>query len=190
MKLFMIRHGQTVANEGRLYAGQTDAKLTELGKQQAMAIAPILADIPFDKVYSSDLSRAYDTQKLALPGYTAVQLPILREYDVGSVVGMDIDEAARINGAFNGDYKRVGGEDLDMVGDRVRAFLKILEQEPCDYAAAFCHNGVMKAMLRVVLGPHNTAVIENGNCNIAVFEFKKGTWRLLSWGYGIKYGPS
>ena len=186
MKLFMIRHGQTVANEGRLYAGQTDAKLTELGKQQAAAIAPVLADVPFDKVYSSDLSRAHDTQKLALPGYTAELLPLLREYDVGSVIGMDFDEAARIHGAFNGDYSRVGGESTQMVEARVRKFLDMLEEEPCDYAAAFCHNGVMKAMLRVVLGPHDTAVVENGNCNIAVFEFKKGTWHLLSWGYGVK----
>lgn len=186
MKLFMIRHGQTTANERHIYAGQTDANLTELGRQQAAAIAPILADISFDKVYSSDLSRAFDTQQLALPGYTATKLPLLREYDVGSVVGMDFTEAARIHGAFNGDYKRVGGEDLDMVGDRVRQFLDILEKEPCDYAAAFCHNGVMLAMLHVVLGDVHTAAVENGNCNIAVFEFKAGKWQLLCWNYGTK----
>ena len=80
MKLFMIRHGQTTANETVTYAGQTDAKLTELGKQQAAAIAPVLEGIPFDKVYSSDLSRAYVTQQLALPDYTATLLPLLREY--------------------------------------------------------------------------------------------------------------
>ena len=186
MKLFMVRHGQTTANETVTYAGQTDAKLTELGKQQAAAIAPVLADIPFDKVYSSDLSRAHDTQKLALPGYTAQLLPLLREYDVGSVVGMNWDEAAKIHGPFNGDYSRVGGESTQMVEARVRKFLDILEAEPCDYAAAFCHNGVMKAMLRVVLGECNTAAVENGNCNIAVFEFKKDKWQLLSWSYGKK----
>ena len=187
MKLFMVRHGQTTANETITYAGQTDAKLTELGKQQAAAIAPILADIPFDKVYSSDLSRAYVTQQLALPKYTATLLPLLREYDVGSVVGMNWDEAAEKYGPFNGDYSRVGGESTQMVEARVRKFLDMLEEEPCDYAAAFCHNGVMKAMLRVVLGPHDTAVVENGNCNIAVFEFKKEKWHLLSWGYGKKF---
>ena len=184
MKLFMIRHGQTVANENHIYAGQTDAKLTELGKQQAAAIAPVLADISFDKVYSSDLSRAYVTQQIALPGYTAIQLPLLREYDVGSVIGMDFDEAARIHGPFNGDYCRVGGESTGMVENRIRKFLDILEADPCDCVAAFCHNGVMKAMLRLVLGDCNTAAVENGNCNIAVFEYKKGTWLLSCWNYG------
>lgn len=186
MRLFMIRHGQTVANVGKLYAGQTDAKLTETGKQQAAAIAPVLADIAFDKVYSSDLSRAYVTQQLALPGYTATLLPLLREYDVGSVVGMNFDEAANMYGAFNGDYSRVGGESTQMVKQRIQKFLDILEKDPCDYVAAFCHNGVMKAMLRLVLGDCDTAAVENGNCNIAVFEYKNGAWRLLSWSYGTK----
>ena len=187
MKLFMIRHGQTTANETVTYAGQTDAKLTELGKQQAAAIAPILEGIPFDKVYSSDLSRAYVTQQLALPGYTATLLPILREYDVGSVVGMNWDEAAEKYGAFNGDYSRVGGESTEMVCQRVREFLAILEKDPCEYAAAFCHNGVMKAMLRVVMGECSTGPVENGNCNIAVFEYKKDRWNLLCWNYGANY---
>ncbi len=186
MKLFMIRHGQTTANETVTYAGQTDAKLTEKGKQQAAAIAPVLKDIPFDKVYSSDLSRAYVTQQLALPGYTATLLPLLREYDVGRVVGMNWNEAAEKYGPFNSDYSCVGGENTDMVCDRVRKFLDILEKDPCDYAAAFCHNGVMKCMLRLILGDCNTAAVENGNCNIAVFEYKNGTWKLLSWSYGTK----
>lgn len=186
MKLFMIRHGQTTANETVTYAGQTDARLTELGKQQAAAIAPILADISFDKVFSSDLSRAYVTQQLALPGYTATLLPLLREYDVGAVVGMGWNEAAEKYGPFNGDYSGVGGESTQMVEARVRQFLDILEKEPCEYAAAFCHNGVMKAMLRVVMGDCKTAAVENGNCNIAVFEYKDHKWKMLCWNYGTK----
>ena len=183
MKLFIVRHGQTVANVGRLYAGQTDAKLTELGKQQAGAIAPVLAGIPFDRVYSSDLSRAYVTQQLALPGYTAIQTPLLREYDVGSVIGMNFDEADEKYGTFMGDYSRVGGESTEMVCGRVRQFLELLEKDPCDYVAAFAHNGIMKALLRLVLGQYNAAAVENGNCNIAVFEYKNGVWRLLCWNY-------
>ena len=182
MKLFMIRHGQTYANLDQLYAGQTDAKLTELGKQQARDIAPILEGIPFDRVYSSDLSRAVLTQQLALPGYTGTPLKCLREYDVGSVVGKPFDEVH----APNSDYTPFGGENRQMVCDRVAQFLKLLESDPCEYAAAFVHNGIMKCMLQLVLGPCNLAAVENGNCNIAVFEHKNGQWRLLSWSYGTK----
>ena len=62
MKLFLVRHGQTVSNVAGVYAGQTDVILTDAGRAQAMKIRPILEKFQFDKVYSSDLSRAIDTQ--------------------------------------------------------------------------------------------------------------------------------
>ena len=49
MKLFLIRHGESVANLEHCFAGQTDSKLTALGITQAQAIRGALAGIPFDK---------------------------------------------------------------------------------------------------------------------------------------------
>ena len=176
MKLFMIRHGQTYANLNKTYAGQTDIPLTEEGRRQAEALRPILAGIHFDRVYSSDLSRAVDTQKLALPGVEGTQLKVIREYDVGSLTGQ----------AFRGvkSYEPYGGETTDTVCDRVREFLKILEADPCDRVAAFVHGGIVKCMLQVVLGVNydRSSVIVD-NCSIAVFEFKNDRWSMLAWNY-------
>ena len=66
MLLFLIRHGQTTANETGTYSGQTDVMLTELGKAQAEAIRPVLAQYKFDRVYSSPLSRAVHTAELIM----------------------------------------------------------------------------------------------------------------------------
>lgn len=187
MKLFMIRHGQTVANLERFYSGQSDIKLTELGKQQAKSIAPVLKDIPFDRVYTSDLSRAVETQQLALPGYTATALPCLREYDLGSLTGLDIGKAFDAYGPFNGDYTPFGGENASMMCQRLRGFLELLEKDPCDYVAAFAHNGAMKAMLQLIIGDYKKVAVDNANCNIAVFEYNNNTWRLLCWNYGAKF---
>ena len=63
MKLFLIRHGESQANIDRVYAGHVDTPLTGTGIEQAMAIRPILEKISFDRVYTSDLHRAWDTQK-------------------------------------------------------------------------------------------------------------------------------
>ena len=87
MKLFLVRHGQTVTNLEQRWTGQMDVALTELGRQEAESIRPILEKFTFDKVFSSDLSRAVITQQLALPGYTAAQTPLLREFDVGTLAG-------------------------------------------------------------------------------------------------------
>ena len=94
MKVFFVRHGQSEANLKKIYAGQSDVPLTEQGRAEAAAIAPILAPYTFDRVYTSDLSRAIETQEIALPGVKAnVASPLIREYDVGNIVGQPIGTA-------------------------------------------------------------------------------------------------
>ena len=187
MKLFLIRHGESDANLGFRYAGQSDAKLTEKGREQAMKIQPVLEKIPFDRVYSSDLSRAYDTQKLAIPGVEAIQTPLLREFDVGTLTGRDyvsFEKTAMETITKNRDYREYGGESADMVCDRVKTFLSQLENDPCENVAAFAHNGVLICMLRNVIGTaFDYSSVRSGNCAIHVFEYVGNKWRLLAWNY-------
>ena len=87
MILFLVRHGQSVANVTKIYSGHNDVPLTEEGRAQAVALRPVLSELTFDRVYSSDLSRAIDTQLLALPGVEGIRTPLLREIDVGRAAG-------------------------------------------------------------------------------------------------------
>ena len=187
MKLFLVRHGQTTANLNKIYAGQTDVPLTEQGRKEAEAIRPILAPFSFDRVYSSDLSRAIDTQRLALPGVEATQTPLLREFDVGNLVGRSFSEvAAQISEEFRWrrDYTGFSGENADMVCARLVKFLHQLEADPCELAIAFAHNGIMNMMLRTVLGSSfDYSAAYSRNCAIHVFEYDGTKWRLLAWNY-------
>ena len=64
-KLLIIRHGESLANGGGYFAGQLDIELSDRGLAQAELLADwIYNNYKVDKVYSSDLSRAYET---ALP---------------------------------------------------------------------------------------------------------------------------
>lgn len=187
MKLYLIRHGQTTANLAKTYAGQSDVPLTEQGKQQARDIAPILADVKFDKVYSSDLSRAIDTQKLALPSYMAVTTPLLRECDVGELVGEGFGAAVERYGerfSKTRDYSLFGGENFEMVTARLVEFLESVEQENYENIAVFSHNGMMSTMLRHVIGTEfDRTSVRTNNCGIHVFEHDGKKWRLLAWNY-------
>lgn len=187
MKLFLIRHGQSEANLSFCYAGQSDSKLTELGRQQALAVRPILKDIKFDRVYSSDLSRALDTQKLALPDYSAETTPLLREFAVGSLAGkpfIKLESDPALVSVRKRDYTPFGGENADMVYDRLRQFLAGLEANPCENVAAFVHNGIMLTMLRVAIGTDfDYGATRSGNCAVHIFDYDGKTWRLLSWNY-------
>lgn len=190
MKVYFVRHGESEANLSKCFSGQTDAKLTIAGRAQAEAVRPILKDIPFDKVYSSDLSRAHDTQKIALPGYEAVTTPLLREIDVGSLAGKSIPEFAAAHGGVSptgksGDYTLYGGENREMLQARVRQFMELLETQSYENVAVFAHRGVLMSVIRLVL---DNTDIPNGavlcdNCAVNVVEFDGKGWRLLALNY-------
>lgn len=185
MKMFVVRHGESVANVHNVYAGQGNVQLTEKGKKQAEKIRTALEHVRFDKVYSSDLSRAVETQRIVLPDWDGEQTALLREYDVGSLEGQNIIGASqRRSSEFNlhMGYSYFGGEDSSMVQKRVRMFLEKLEKSPCENVAVFSHGGFMLCMLSVIL---NTAfdrdVVCCQNCCINVFEFDGDKWQLCAW---------
>lgn len=60
-KMIFVRHGQSVANLERIFAGHTDTPLTEQGLLQAERTAKFLSDYPIDAIYASDLTRAMQT---------------------------------------------------------------------------------------------------------------------------------
>lgn len=182
MILFLVRHGQTIANLEGYYSGQSDVKLTDLGKQQAEAIRPVLAPYSFDRIYSSDLSRAVDTAKLAIPGCEPIQTPLLREICIGDLTGQSIAAVRDRYGNLKGNFAAFQGEDQDMIYDRAEKFIRQLEDDPADCIAAFSHNGFMKAVLRVILGKgFDTVPLSNGNCNIAVLKHDGTRWWLKVW---------
>lgn len=187
MKLFLIRHGQTTANLDRIYSGQMDVPLTQEGRAQAQSIRPVLEKIRFDKVYSSDLSRAIDTQKLALPGYEGVQTPLLREYDAGYLAGRhygDYPQELKEQFQATKNYSIFGGESTQEVCDRVAQFQRMLERENLENVAAFAHNGVLNCMLQNVIGTNfDKNAVRNNNCTINVYEYDGQKWRLIALNY-------
>lgn len=62
-ELIIIRHAQSIANANEVFIGQTDLGLSETGKKQAEALARYLqrVNLKVDKIYSSSLSRPYQT---------------------------------------------------------------------------------------------------------------------------------
>lgn len=93
MRLFLVRHGESVANAGKIYQGWYDSPLSPLGEQQALATARAIAQRPNLRavaVYASPLSRAWRTGEAigeAL-GLTPIAHPGLREINVGAATGM------------------------------------------------------------------------------------------------------
>ena len=141
-----------------------------------------MAKYQFDKVYSSDLSRAIDTAQLAIPGCEPITTPLLREISIGKLTGEYIGAVRERYGNLKGDFSAFDGESPAMLKDRAAQFLQLMEKETAETVIAFSHNGFMKAVLRCIIGDAaDTVPFVNGNCNIAVLKYENGRWLIPVW---------
>jgi broad specificity phosphatase PhoE len=158
--ILLARHGQSDWNASRRWQGHADRPLTEKGRAQASALAERLAHIDLDAVYSSDLRRAADTARVVAEaqGLGLVQLPELREVDVGSWSGLTRGEAeerfpdgfARWREGFPGWDD---GEDYDEMAQRViGAVVQIALAHEDGRALIVSHGGPIRAIHAAALG--------------------------------------
>lgn len=93
-RLYFVRHGESVANIQKQFAGSLDVPLTEKGRKQAEATALYLSAVVFSKVYASDLLRAFETGAIiASNGNVPIEkTPLLREIFAGEWEGKTYDQ--------------------------------------------------------------------------------------------------
>lgn len=132
--LTLVRHGQTVANELKIIQGQSDTPLTRLGETQATALGAYLSQKinRFQRIYSSDLGRAYSTSKIIASFYDHCQITkdeLLRERRYGLYEGKLVEdlksEAFRLGYTDKNftKYAPEGAETMEEVQNRVAKFL-------------------------------------------------------------------
>lgn len=191
-RILFLRHGQSVANTEKYFAGHLDVPLTELGKKQAEEAAATLRDLYVDKIFSSPLSRAYDT---ALPfakdrGLSITKLDGFIEWYAGKLEGLSFEE-------FKKQYpeeKRLWDEDafnLDMPdGEHARDFIKrvgttldaLAEEVTGLTVLVACHGGVIKAIPSYLAGMDanlfNTTPVPN-NCSITEVVYEDGKGEIV-----------
>lgn len=140
-----------------MFAGQLDSPLTAAGRQQADAVAELLAAQRVDRVVSSDLARARDTAAAIARrhGLEVECLPELREIDVGEMAG-------RSWTTVHEDFQRAdaegfvqwpGGESLDEVLARaLPAVQRIARESPGRTVVIVGHGGVTRILVSHFLG--------------------------------------
>jgi broad specificity phosphatase PhoE len=96
MKLYFVRHGQSEANVQMVISNRNlPYFLTELGRQQAVALTQSLADVQLTSFYSSPIPRAVQTAQIvsSLIGVPFEIADALREPDCGIMEGRADEEA-------------------------------------------------------------------------------------------------
>lgn len=80
MKIYLIRHGKTLANEQRLYCGSTDLGLSEAGK---MELCKLKYSLPPVKFITSGMCRTNETLRLLFGDVPFSEERRFREVDFG-----------------------------------------------------------------------------------------------------------
>ena len=90
-RILLIRHGESTANREQVFSGHYDIELEEKGKLQAKQTAEyVVRTYQIDKVYASDLKRAYETGKA-----------------VADIIGTDVVTDARLREVYGGKWEAV-----------------------------------------------------------------------------------
>lgn len=163
--IYIFRHGETDANTEHRMQGWLDTPLNSNGVAQACALAHKLADVKFDHVYSSPLSRALDTARTVVGDQHIVLNGDLREWNMGDFCGHIVrltdspaDTPIDMSGDIiyaplallsNDDYVPPNGESYNMFIVRVRdALLDIVKNSDGKTIAIVTHTGVAKNIIK------------------------------------------
>ncbi len=164
--IYLLRHGETVANRDGRLQGRGDSRLTLEGVAQIRAIGALLAREIADPArfspVSSPLGRARRSaaivcQALGLDPKTVTFDPRLTEYSFGQWEGLRVAEIeAGAPGAWarreadRWNFAPPGGESYAMVAARVGAWLG--EQAPEARLIVVCHGAVSRVLRGLYAG--------------------------------------
>jgi broad specificity phosphatase PhoE len=161
--VLLARHGQSVSNAVRRFQGVQDVPLSELGRQQALALRAAVSGRPLAHVYASPLERALRTAEIAVQGRDLglTVMDDLRELSLGDWEGRTVEEIRALPGDPYARWVRdpvenlpPGAEPLPAVQSRVlRAMAVIAAAHPNgEDVLVVAHGGVISAYLAHCLG--------------------------------------
>ena len=193
--IYIIRHGETELNKQGIVQGRgVNSDLNDTGRAQAEAFYQQYKNVPFDKIYTSELKRTWQTvDKFIEKGLPWEKLSGLDELAWGIWEGKANSEESReafrsmLQSWEDGNYTThfEGGESVEMVYERLKKPMDILMTRPVEKNVLLCmHGRAMRVFLCLLMKkplsemtdfPHQNTVLykigfENGEFSILEFN--------------------
>lgn len=174
-RLVLLRHGESQWNLENRFTGWVDVPLSPRGIQEAKNAGDKLRGFTFDRAFTSVLSRANETLRLALEAVGQSSIPIekdkaLNERMYGELQGLNKAETARKYGdeqvkiwRRSYDVRPPGGESLKDTAERVLPYYNdrvkpyLLKGETILIAA---HGNSLRALVMELEGLSKEQVLE------------------------------
>lgn len=171
----LVRHGQTDWNSEKRLQGRQNVPLNSDGHEQANQLSEYIKSarnkgVEFDMVYTSPLSRAYDTAEhisLSIDLGKPIYVESLIERDYGSLSGLTLDERIK---KFPGGERQAGNvESVPHSAARMlRAIDEMLELSQHKTVIGVTHGGIINAVFsRLTSGEIGTGKTLSVNCSMS-----------------------
>jgi broad specificity phosphatase PhoE len=160
-RLLLIRHAEVESRHQHTFGGRIDMNLSARGRAQAKSLAGYLHDKTFDAIYASPMKRVQQTLAPLLKNGapTPTILPGLCEVDFGDWTGFNWAEVRKKFGVHPYDWLdeiELGAVPNGETGVQFRVrvescLFEVIRRHPGGTAAIFCHGGVIRMMLAILL---------------------------------------
>jgi broad specificity phosphatase PhoE len=180
-RIYLMRHAEAayIGPDGKRALDSRVVALTERGREEAGAMAKLLADAEFDRAICSGLARTLETAKIVMGQrkLTLEVIPALEEIRGGDVVARaevsPPDFAYAMFRAGDPDARFAGGETFVEFTSRVAgAFKQIVSAQDWTSLLMVCHGGVNRAILTEVTGAGLRAfgAFEQDSCCLNIID--------------------
>ena len=194
-ELILVRHGQSTANAKGTWQGQMDFPLSDEGRKQAGMAGLALSRETFDGLYSSPLSRAFETASIIRTrcGFRGEVVPLegLSERSGGILEGYTWAEQEQRNPELAKKFLAIPEEDRwvlvgaetdeEVIARFGEALASIAARHPeGSRIVIVTHGGVMRAYLRDLFGPEVLPGAQRAsNASITRMQWDDAEPRLL-----------
>ncbi len=179
----MVRHGESEGNAIRRFTTSGEAKITDLGRRQALeAAVRIKLKYQPTLVIASTYARAREAGLIIAP---ELGIPIeyeaeFREQSLGDLAGQPYESIANdptFDPKRSWVWRAPNGESHEDVLKRVAPVLdQVAKKYPDDEIVVVSHGGVMRAVWAHVTGKWENAHVPP-NCGIVLIEHRSGRYR-------------
>jgi broad specificity phosphatase PhoE len=160
-RLLLIRHGEVAPPYQKKFGGWIDMNLSPAGRRQSKILADYLRHKTIDAIYASPMQRVQQTlaPTLKLNGHRQTIMAGLREINFGDWTGLgwvEVEEQFKFPSHRwlhqIQDHGVPNGESGRQFRQRVEPCLReILARHPGQNIAIFCHGGVIRMILAILL---------------------------------------
>lgn len=192
VKIYLVRHCQTLGNVNRMFQGCTDTEPSEEGLKQLELLALRFRNVHLDKIYSSNLGRAVKTAQSINKYHNIehIELEGIREINVGKIDGMDWEkipekypEFAKLWNDQPQDFISDGGETMREVFNRVsRTFDEIVSENEGKTVAIVSHGCALRNLMCYCLNKpieELNSVDFGSNTAVSLVEVEDGVRRVV-----------